>query len=1676
MNASVPANTCVREFSPLDFLSSPDLTCNNYSLDLAYPFGTNNLGGKKVDRSHIGYTFIFRVTSGNNSCWGYLTVEDKAPPQPICKSGTISCFQFNKINELTKEVIDNCSQEGSSVIESLVWTDYACTQPAITGEVIRTIRTFDQWGNSASCKDTLRIRKDSFSLLKAPDYISLSCIMLCKKADNTKSAFDKANFDTFTFSSNEKDSNYPSPEKLIQLQKRDTFGSTTRSCIPSNLKVVPFIRDSVFQIVNGQCVRYDSCIAVYPTNGVLCKLIVSYSDLIFPVCGNGFKVRREWRFTNWCTSQDTLIIQYIAIEDKLAPEVASTFTVPFNLGKRHYNIVFPGYRINASTGAHDCVGNFCLDSLTVNDCSKVTQSYSVSYTDPSKEGSILIKNGTPKECFSLPAIPNNYLFLESFLIASQPPNDDVIKDITMPRNCHIVTFEARDECYNITKSPIKIYNAGTGELIREYQTNHAGFALVCITDDTPPTPVCDEFSQTTIDPTTCWSRIYASDLDNGSRDNCCNVLHFAVANMDTIDHYQKAYAKQIEDSCGKAEYWKNKVNYDQIISDWINCYIFKDYVDVTECGQKQLVLRVYEACGVPRYDDHAFKCSAHEWFCYNSYPLFQLWHNYNLDNEKPDYCTKPWPWLCLDNHHKKIAALLEDQKNYWLPRYVGATILFISPRYPIETLYCLPFFYDPRATVLNTTESFAPGNTCSKRLYADCMINILIDDKTPPKAEEPIDKFWYCDNVSSVAGDIYEYAKCNDESWKDDNAKDLRCEDELGKPYYYIESKIENDLDQSDTLDGVGKYFGWYGCNVYGGSHPDEHGIMIPCDNNNGWAPLYCRSWLILDTNDAAGKVNPRERFDSPILRNGAPVEPAAAGKFYIWDNCWIDPSSLDSTDESYFDQCGNGWIKRTWKVKDKCGNAVSVDQKITTKHRSDFEVLFPEDKVSVCGNDEDLSPDAIGRPMIMDDECELIGINYEDQRFDIVPDACYKIIRTWRIVDWCKYDPNQHKIEQDIIVDDRRVADKVKRPCIYRHVKDNGDGYMSYIQIIVIKDTVAPVVTTRDTTICFYDNGCTIQSVNIPFTATDNCTAPDLLSFRYEIDENPSASDLANKTYNKSSIDKLKGNVKSFTSTQKVGTALVHVIAEDNCGNEDTSTFVMIIKDCKKPTPYCYHGIATVIMPTTGSIKIWAKDLNAGSYDNCTLSANLKFTFGPLPKDSCWTYTCKDIDNGVAATKEIDLYVTDEAGNTDFCRTFINLQDGSGNVCEDAKSSSLSVSGSVYTNAAQSVEDVMVEAKTSNYLPSYKTNSSGQYAFINIPFKGPIAITAQRNDAAANGVSTIDLLKIQRHILGIEPITDPYNLIAADINNDKEITTGDLIELRKIILNISAAFANNTSWRFVPKSFQFNSNDPYSFPEKIDIASLEKDELNRDFVGIKVGDVNQTAIAHTLLGAEARSSGKDMILNVNDAVLKSGEVVSIEVKAGVNTNLQSFQFTLSHPYLDVINLQEKQIKFDKKNIGLFHDATTTSWENAFDVLNVSDKVLFTITLKARKDLKLSESISINSRITPAEAFDGKDILGIALIFDHQKAASQESYSLYQNTPNPFNHQTSIGFVLPDDESIDFTITDIMGKTVYQQKLEGKKGYNQVILHENQLQGSGIYYYSLDTKNFKQSKKLVLLK
>src|SRR5688500_12224065 len=136
-------------------------------------------------------------------------------------------------------------------------------------------------------------------------------------------------------------------------------------------------------------------------------------------------------------------------------------------------------------------------------------------------------------------------------------------------------------------------------------------------------------------------------------------------------------------------------------------------------------------------------------------------------------------------------------------------------------------------------------------------------------------------------------------------------------------------------------------------------------------------------------------------------------------------------------------------------------------------------------------------------------------------------------------------------------------------------------------------------------------------------------------------------------------------------------------------------------------------------------------------------------------------------------------------------------------------------------------------------TNEKGYYKFDSLKKGGNYFIKAFKNGDVRNGVSAIDLLKMQKHLLGIEPFQTLDQYIAADINRSNRISAIDIIELQKLLLGMYNEFPQNTSWRFGVLPQDFSGNDISTFQEIKIIESLEGDYHELNFMGIKIGDLN---------------------------------------------------------------------------------------------------------------------------------------------------------------------------------------------------------------------------------------------
>ena len=92
-----------------------------------------------------------------------------------------------------------------------------------------------------------------------------------------------------------------------------------------------------------------------------------------------------------------------------------------------------------------------------------------------------------------------------------------------------------------------------------------------------------------------------------------------------------------------------------------------------------------------------------------------------------------------------------------------------------------------------------------------------------------------------------------------------------------------------------------------------------------------------------------------------------------------------------------------------------------------------------------------------------------------------------------------------------------------------------------------------------------------------------------------------------------------------------------------------------------------------------------------------------------------------------------------------------------------------------------------------------------------------------------------------------------------------------------------------------------------------------------------------------------------------------------------------------------------------------------------------------------------------------------------------ETFRLYQNYPNPFNPVTSLSYDLPEDTYVSVAIYDMLGNVVNNLiNTNQSSGYKSVQWNAMNNQGqpvsAGVYLYTIEAGEFRQTKKMILLK
>ncbi len=846
----------------------------------------------------------------------------------------------------------------------------------------------------------------------------------------------------------------------------------------------------------------------------------------------------------------------------------------------------------------------------------------------------------------------------------------------------------------------------------------------------------------------------------------------------------------------------------------------------------------------------------------------------------------------------------------------------------------------------------------------------------------------------------------------------------------------------------------------------DAHGNYNDCmaevtvqDNTNPeiWCPpnitVSCNFWF---SSDALN--NPYNRTFGTIAVNGAPRLPiiindpgnsyynqphnwgldgAAGSGVCGGGNVWVTiPEVID-----YRNSCGVGIIKRKFYLEagnwsDWCYQTITVKDYTNSYYDINWPLDYTGDACLYGPEDvdpEDLNP-PYNKPSInggsgYGNSCSLVGYAHEDLVFTFSDGACKKILREWTVIDWCKYQPNNPW-----------------SPGIWHHT-----------QVIKLMNSNPPtfVYGCQDVVVDGYEPNCSGRFYQQPLVE-DDCTPAEHLKWDYKIDLwSDGTYDISYEGTGQPTVDKVLPN----------GWHKILWNVSDACGNYRTCSYKVHVVDKKAPSPICYYGLSTVVMPLGGMVTIWAKDFNASSYDNCTPAYKLKYSFSSNPWETSRTFTCDDL-----GTVPIQIWVHDEYGNKDYCTTFIKLNDN-----EDACEGMNVVQGLVSTFTEVAVPQVsaamfkiMPDQSLEEDQSQSTSNVTGHFTLGFGTTQYDRMVKLSREGKKLEGISTLDLIALQRHLNGDEPITEPYKLYAADLDGNGRVGANDLLLLKKAILGgfKIPSYTGNLSWVFF--------GDPCTPDAPLDLFTGECHngvEIDRtgvfptvaSFKALKMGDVNADMVNMAWLLTPRTSTALQLAVRENQANH------SYDFIATRDADIYGFQMSVNHTE---IGLTAGRLALDESNLAIDKDGfANISWGKNTATAVKSGEVLFTLeNLPAEMSIE-SFLVNEDESLYPEIYTEGLDNELIELV-PFEAVVSGASFES-RISPNPFTDATKLKVIIPAGEEFHVSLYDTKGQELFNRKYVSYTNEAEIVIDSDIISLPGVYYYRVKSNLGELSGKFV---
>ena len=463
--------------------------------------------------------------------------------------------------------------------------------------------------------------------------------------------------------------------------------------------------------------------------------------------------------------------------------------------------------------------------------------------------------------------------------------------------------------------------------------------------------------------------------------------------------------------------------------------------------------------------------------------------------------------------------------------------------------------------------------------------------------------------------------------------------------------------------------------------------------------------------------------------------------------------------------------------------------------------------------------------------------------------------------------------------------------------------------------------------------------------------------------------------------------------------------------------------------------GVEESSSNASGSISTYSTSFYLGAYSG-HVSSNVGSFNGVMDEVRIW--------NDARTVTEIREYMHKElAGNESNLAAYYKMSNATGTSLTDNSSNS---NTGTLTNMDNS-DWVTSYAVIGDLGSSYKTDVEGIWS-----------VSGTSESDASNGLT-----------MTVGSALTAGNFAVFGNNNTNSSSTADLG-------SVGSTLRTGRIW-------QVDESGTVAATIKIDISDATGDAGNSGTAS-NYRLLYRSGTSGAFSSAATGSSISGDVVTFNSVSLQDG-YYALGAQSDATLPVELTSFELLETRNDGITLQwitESEIN----NLGFNLDRKTpiTDWSQIASYIthpalqgqgSVSHQTIYTFT-----DNSVEENESYDYRLSDVDyggnvEYHSLQLMGVSAL------NIPEQFALYSNYPNPFNPVTTIRYDLSKESLVDITIYDMLGNVVHNLvNANESPGYKSIQWNATNNQGepvsAGVYLYKIQTENFVDTKKMILLK